>query len=245
MFTWICPKCGREVPPSMQECPNCAPVAAVPPQPLPVVPPPVEGSPIPQGYMPQSAYQVPAPVYQQPAPVYQQPSAPPQQPAAYAYQQPAAEGLPSWLVTALVFVGLLAVGALFYFYLLPASKKESNSKPVAAVAEDGKPAKANPLSKQLEVTGIRITEDAKQKLLIRLLVINHSAADMGELKITVTLTADSGKGAPSIIGTFPVVVSDLGPFEAKEAKSTMITNLRAYELPDWQFLRAKAEITTE
>jgi hypothetical protein len=24
MFTWICPDCGREVPPSYTECPDCA-----------------------------------------------------------------------------------------------------------------------------------------------------------------------------------------------------------------------------
>ncbi len=24
MFTWICPQCGREVPPSYTECPDCA-----------------------------------------------------------------------------------------------------------------------------------------------------------------------------------------------------------------------------
>src|SRR4051794_589474 len=28
MFTWICPKCGSEVPPSENECPNCRAKAA-------------------------------------------------------------------------------------------------------------------------------------------------------------------------------------------------------------------------
>src|SRR5579883_1907720 len=27
MFTWICPRCGREVPPSYDECPDCAKAA--------------------------------------------------------------------------------------------------------------------------------------------------------------------------------------------------------------------------
>ena len=47
MFTWICPKCGSEVPPSENECPNCrsksapAPAARVKPvsAPAPAVPP--------------------------------------------------------------------------------------------------------------------------------------------------------------------------------------------------------------
>ena len=251
MFTWICPKCGREVPPSMQDCPNCAPVVSPPatPQPvqqptapqsetvqptapapaLPIAPPqivvpPPPAAPVPQGYAPQPTYQ---------PPVYHHPPVPP------------ASGLPAWLVTVLVFVGLLAAGSVFYFYLLPNSKSTSKPAEAAVVVDEKSPAKVNPLAKQLEVTGIRITEDAKQKLQIRMTVINHSAADMGDLKLNVSLTADSGKGPATVIGTFPVVVKELGPFEARETKSSMITNLRAYELPDWQFLRAKAEITTE
>jgi hypothetical protein len=101
MFTWICPQCGREVPPAYTECPDCAAKAAasgapppVPPQqpqqPVYQAPPPVAQQP----YPPQPQYpqypQYPPPYqqppqqtgYQQPAyqqPVYQQPPYPPQQ----------------------------------------------------------------------------------------------------------------------------------------------------------------------
>ena len=30
MFHWICPECGREIPPSVKECPACDPLAVVP-----------------------------------------------------------------------------------------------------------------------------------------------------------------------------------------------------------------------
>src|SRR5579862_3839977 len=35
MFHWICPECGREIPPAVKECPACDPhaVAAMPPAP--------------------------------------------------------------------------------------------------------------------------------------------------------------------------------------------------------------------
>jgi hypothetical protein len=49
MFTWICPECGREVPPSYEACPDCAfkaksaglpaPASAQPPPPAPAAPP--------------------------------------------------------------------------------------------------------------------------------------------------------------------------------------------------------------
>jgi hypothetical protein len=41
-----------------------------------------------------------------------------------------------------------------------------------------------------------------------------------------------------------VKVAALGPYEAKEVETTVKSALRAYELPDWQFLRAEFEITS-
>src|ERR1035441_5094568 len=57
MFTWICPQCGREVPPAYNECPDCsAKAAAGAPPPAdtaggpvgPAAPPPADtaGSPV-------------------------------------------------------------------------------------------------------------------------------------------------------------------------------------------------------
>lgn len=86
MFTWICPQCGREVPPSYSECPTCAerrqqaaggqaPTAAPPPQ-------------QPQAAPPQPQYTAPPPQQQPPqyAPQQQQYAPPPQQPPQYAPQ---------------------------------------------------------------------------------------------------------------------------------------------------------------
>src|SRR5436305_2520463 len=52
MFHWICPECGREIPPTVKECAVCDPAAAAPvtsvaaaPEPVaaaPVEPPPIE-----------------------------------------------------------------------------------------------------------------------------------------------------------------------------------------------------------
>ncbi|HTS64813.1 MAG TPA: hypothetical protein VMH28_22475 [Candidatus Acidoferrales bacterium] len=105
MFTWICPQCGREVPPSYTECPDCAknpkpappqPEAAppqpqhYPPQPQqpqypPQVPPPQyypqqqQYAPPPPQYAPPQQQQYPPPPQQQYAPPPQQQYAPPQQ----------------------------------------------------------------------------------------------------------------------------------------------------------------------
>jgi hypothetical protein len=72
MFTWICPQCGREVPPAYTECPDCAAKAAG------AAGPPPEQPPAHQVYPP------PPPQYQQPP--YQQGQYPPQPPYPYPQQ---------------------------------------------------------------------------------------------------------------------------------------------------------------
>jgi hypothetical protein len=72
MFTWICPQCGREVPPSYTECPDCAAKAAG-------AAGPPEQPPAHQIYPP------PPPQYQQP-PYQQAPYPPPQPPYPYPQQ---------------------------------------------------------------------------------------------------------------------------------------------------------------
>jgi hypothetical protein len=108
MFTWICPQCGREVPPSYTECPDCAAKAAgagapsadqppaerqiYPPPPPQYQQPPYQQGPYPPPYpYPQQPYPQQPPYGQPPGqpPQYQPPYPPP--PPQYrqpAYQQP-------------------------------------------------------------------------------------------------------------------------------------------------------------
>jgi hypothetical protein len=81
MFTWICPKCGREVPPAYTDCPNCNPQTV-----------PAGGAPPPRPYAPQPTPAGPAPrrpIWQSAPPQQQAPpyAAPPQQPYAAPPQQ--------------------------------------------------------------------------------------------------------------------------------------------------------------
>lgn len=99
MFTWVCPKCGREVPPAYTDCPDCsvktANAAAVPSSPVELpapqyapAPPPVQHTPPPSQYAPpQAQYAPPQPQYAPPQPQYATPQYPPPQPQ-YAPQQP-------------------------------------------------------------------------------------------------------------------------------------------------------------
>lgn len=87
MFTWICPQCKREVPPSYTECPDCAaraagkmePLGDAPPQPVAPPPfPPQAQAPPPQNYPPQGAPYPPYPYPPQQPPQGYPPQPPPQ-----------------------------------------------------------------------------------------------------------------------------------------------------------------------
>jgi hypothetical protein len=173
MFTWICPQCGREVPPAYTECPDCTKKAAEGAAANPPVPPPGAGAQppaYPQAYPPAMApQQQPAPQYyqQQPGPPqYQQPGppqyqqAPPQYqgtppayspappPAGYYLpQQPHARRtltLPVWLMTILFAVGV--AGVVFAVVTLLSSNKGSAGTGPAPTASVENPA-ARPGSK--------------------------------------------------------------------------------------------------
>ncbi|HTS30468.1 MAG TPA: hypothetical protein VMH81_31570 [Bryobacteraceae bacterium] len=110
MFTWICPQCGREVPPSYNECPDCAKpadqagnLAGQPAAEQPVAAPPAyqPADYPPPAYPPQPPAQ-PAPAYPSPAgppsQVYTQPQAgyyPPPQ-AGYPPNYPPQQGYPPY-----------------------------------------------------------------------------------------------------------------------------------------------------
>ncbi len=324
MFTWICPKCGAEVPPHENECPRClkeqlasAQQIAVPPPPPQSPPPqspppqgyPAQGPPPPyppQGYPPQpyppqygQPYQPPAQAYPpqgQPGmltsqmmpsaaqPPYTPPAAPtsytqPPPPPAYgapetynaaplpgaappppppsshrplpikdAFSNPAplpppSQGLPSWAIVLLVAALLIGAGYAGITYFSGSSgsgaaedKRRDKMEPVAQDAA------ANPFAKHLELTGIRVAETRDRKLQVRMIVINHSGAELPDLNLAVALKSTGAKPGDPPITQFKVKLPMIGAYESRELKADATTKLRAYEFPDWQFLRADFEI---
>jgi len=271
MFTWICPKCGKEVPPHESECPAChgtgkveEPAAQQPPQ---APPQPVAPTPPPPPAPPQQSYAPPPPPPQAPAPPRQQYAPPPQQEIP-TYQQPAAppppqppaeqptyyeldqrKGMPPWLVTLLVAVLASGTVAILYRYVLTSDTNgavaQQQESPFEAVPEAGQGgAKAASLARHIEVTGFRLVEDANQQTQVQFLVVNHSAADIGDLAGVVTLRSTESSPDDDPIAEFEFKTASLGPFESIEFKTAIETSMRAYELPDWQFLTASAVITS-
>lgn len=168
MFTWICPKCGGEVPPSYQECPNCAAQRqAAPPAEASTASRPERAAPASRSGMPGWLLSVlvmllllaigggafyyfrirparQAEESTEPAPLA---AITPESPAPAAPAQPAASS-PSELTL-----------------------------------------------KNLEITGLRLIEE-KEKAQLQFVVVNHSPADIGEISVKADLKAGAGAKVP-------------------------------------------------
>ncbi len=208
MFTWICPKCGKEVPPSYSECPNCAAEA-------------------------ESAGKVSngAPAEEKPPSAFQQ---------ARPKRRSPLFGL---AMTVLVAALIIAAGAGAWKYLRSNPDQQAAAEPAPVLETPSgqplPPASSEMVLKNLELTGLRLTEDPGQKTMVRVVVVNHSGADLGEVSATVHLMATvQNKKETEQVGTF-ALKTKLGPYESKDLKLPLATKLRVYELPDWQFLRAQ------
>ena len=240
MFTWICPKCGREVPPAYDECPDCFPkparTAAAPPisaaEPAPppaqavAAPPPLAREPAPQPYV---APPVPAP----------QPEAP------SAYVQPPVQrrgphttGVPTWLLAiafTLAFVGLI-LGIYWLVNTLhghpqPASSSADAGAAAPAAAPGGQ---EHPYQKYIEIGGLRFAEDPKNKtqLVAQFILVNHSGALMNGLTGTATVWSKTSAGGQDMMGTF-TFKTDMKGLESKELSAPLNTKFKIYELPDF------------
>jgi hypothetical protein len=141
-------------------------------------------------------------------------------------------------------VGIVALLAVLYVFVLPRGAASRTSPGVAlekpAGASTPEAVNANPLAKYIEVTGLRVMEGGTGRAKISFVAVNHSPADLPELDTQLTLTA---AGQP--VFEFPVTIPSIGPYESKDITSSVKTNLKPYELPDWQSLKPTLRILSE
>ena len=256
MFTWICPKCGREVGPSYNECPFCADAARGPSQPLPPVPvgPPAQHQAPPQPQYTQPQPQYAAPVQEAPLPTtqYVQPQAPPQpvppppppQPVYYvgADDHPN-RSIPPWLAALLAFAAVAIIAASVVWYSQRNREKVGGSDVKSAALAKANAA-GNPYKKYLELTGFRIGESAGKKLQVQFLAVNHGGVDMTDIEGTITLRV-KGAAEDTPACTFKFRVSNVPGYGAKEVVVTeFIQKRKFFEMPDWQFLEPVIELTS-
>src|SRR5687768_15099071 len=236
MFTWICPQCGREVPPSYSECPDCAERAAAAAKaaanPQPPAPPPPAAPPTapPTTTAPPSAA----------APEAGQPQ------VQYVYVDRPRQ--PGWLVALLVAIALVGIGGAAYYFLLPsvrASREGADSPKVSLeTPKEGASTEVSAaarMRKYLEITGLRIIEQ-KQRPQLKYVIVNHSSAELAAIKGSLVLRASNAAPDAPPVAVVPIEIPSLDAYGVQEVTTTLKTNLRAYEMPDWQFLKAELQL---
>ena len=102
----------------------------------------------------------------------------------------------------------------------------------------------NPLLKQIEVAGLRLTQNKAKKTEIRFLVVNHSGGEIQDVAGTLNLRARTSKKDEEPIGACAFKLPSLGPYESKDMVAILNTKLKVYELPDWQNLEPQLQITS-
>jgi hypothetical protein len=155
--------------------------------------------------------------------------------------------LPGWLVSAMLMLGIPLTGGALLLYFQPLQHSNAESKAAVAPPAIATPAPAevtpsHSLADFIEVTGFRIVVDINKKSEIHYLVVNHSAAELSDMTIYVTLRAGNAKPGQPPLSRFSFRAAGLGPFESKEMTSPIEKVSRSMVLPEWQDLRADVQI---
>ena len=160
------------------------------------------------------------------------------------YAPPEKRGMSPTLVGLLAGVGIAGLLALLYLYVLPKRSADETASAGAAALENpgpaGSAARAHPLAKHLEVTGIRLRDFKSGKATIQFVVVNHSPASLPEMTMDVTL-----RSADKTFFEIPAQLPSLGPYEVKDLSASVTTDLKSYELPDWQLIRPQFALRSE
>jgi predicted membrane-bound mannosyltransferase len=149
-----------------------------------------------------------------------------------------------WAKSVMIALMVLLSGAAVMFYFAPIGRSSAETKlpaEVQAASAATQPA-SHPLAQYIEVTGFRIVVDYNKKSEIHYLIVNHSAADLSDVTVYVTLRAGNAKPGQPPLCRFSFRAPALGPFESKEMTSSIEKLSRSITLPEWQDLRSEVQI---
>ena len=239
MFTWICPQCGREVPPAYTECPDCNRRSQ------PVAPPPASAQALAAQAAAAAAEQPPPEIKPLAPPIEPKlppvPQAPPPIPPATARRR----GLPVWLATMLSAVAIVGLVAGTYWTVGYFHGARSGRPTTAEESPGAKPGAAvSAIQKFIEVSSVRFLEDPKnkEKVVVKFVLTNHAEAELNGLAGNVTIWASTGRSEEDAEGTFEFA-TNLRGLESKELTAPLTGKKKIYELPDWQNMTNDVQIT--
>ena len=173
-----------------------------------------------------------------------------QEPSRLRPKQPHKSGVPTWLISVTV-VTVMVLGLASVMQNRPADRGAATPISTAPVATPpAEPAAAapllpqHPLARYVEVTGLRVVADLQHRSQLQYIVVNHSATAMSSLALEITVRSsvaqDSDK-AP--LFHVSAVVTSLGPYQSKEIRTDIDTQLQAKVLPEWENLKVDVQVS--
>lgn len=155
--------------------------------------------------------------------------------------------LPSWVVSLVVATCLfLGAGSVMQFFTGSREPRAAaaQTNPQAATPVPAPVVEPHPFSRFIEVTGIRVVADLSRKSQVQYIVVNHSsiAINNASIRLAVRSAAESS-GAPALF-TVSAVVS-LGPYQSKEIRTDLDSQLRSTAIPEWDNLRPDVQVSIE
>jgi hypothetical protein len=159
-------------------------------------------------------------------------------------------GIPAWTVSVVVATALfLGAGSLLQFITgnrdakaaAPATQKSqpSTTTPAAPVSEP------HPFARYIEVTGLRVVADLNHKSQVHYVVVNHSSAQLSNLAVHIAVRSVSDPASAGPLFTVSTVVPSLGPYQSKEIRTDLDSELRSSVLPDWENLRTEVRVGSQ
>jgi len=147
--------------------------------------------------------------------------------------------VPGWMITSIAVV--LTLLSLWILGTSTLADRFTIARADASSPSDAAESAFPTLSKYVEVTGVRASEDTRTSE-IRYLVVNHSAAELPPFLLAVKLRPRRGGAA---VCSFSEMVQNMGPNESREMRTVIPRELHSYELPEWRDLRVEAQVTAK
>lgn len=272
MFAWICPKCGKEVPPQYDGCPEWCPEYSKQKGYLRSTERPLAEATSPILKNLAQLEGLKAGVYTPGSP---SPSEEEEVPAAVGGLRvlPAAtavtyeEGVPEYVpggdpasqqmavsqagpggrreMNPILVTVLAAVVFLALGYAAHKYYEQSKGSPGALsnVVAAIAPPGGNPLNRVLSVSGLRFVPGKNKKLEARFLIVNSSGAQTPKFSGMVYVRPKDAAADETPLLTFELKGVELGPYESREMQAPLHTTLKPYELPDGQLVRTDLNVT--
>jgi len=250
MFTWDCPKCGKELDVDARSCPKCGEQFGAPETAEQIAPPPQRPSSAPPATPSVAQVATPAPASPKPPPAtVVRPSPPPLPEPASALHQftpvarpTAAAGIQGKHLVMVVAVLVVAIAVAVYM-ARPGLFDGAPELQLEAVPNADEIGVAAAAFGDLQVAGIRpyYTDDVKAK--VRAVVINHGEKAQSGVRLLAHLSPEEAPLTSPPLASFVIELrEELGPQESREIDADLMTLGTLASFPPWKKLRIELEV---